>query len=848
MDANKTITANFSQHFYTWNQTGTASWTTSTNWTPTRVTPATNDVLIFNNGAVSAIVTNVPTQTIAAIQVSGNTNVQLQAAGAVTVTLNGGAGTDLSVASGSTLQLTGANAVTLALVAGTTGSISGTTNLAGSSHRITATDPGSLVYNSGALCATGVSFSGNAFGTTSLNSVVFAAGSLYQHVAGANPFGATAPNSVVTFQAGSRYRMDGPLTPAMAGRTYADFEYNNGGTQSPTGSTAVTMDSLIVSQGTFNLNLTGGAVIRGDIHVKAAGTLSFSPASGAPVYSMAGTSGQSIDIQGAFSTTAFPVLNINNAAGVSLVTNVALNGGLSFTSGLVNTGARTLSLASGSAITGAAQGTGWVNGNLAKTYAAGAFTSTLAVGDGTRYTPVDISGSGAAAGFALTASTTGGEHPNFATSGLDAARSLNRFWTVTSANGAGATWSATFNYPSADVDGTADPLAFLGRAWNGAAWSPLTLGTITANSIQATGVTSATATQFAFGDTPSFTITATAGANGSITPSGAVPVTAGGSQAFTIAANAGFHVADVLVDAVSVGAVTNYSFTNVTANHTIDASFAGDARTLTVNVVGGGVVLKSPDQPTYPNGTSVQLTAVGNIGWTFAAWSGDLVSTTNPDNIVMDAAKTVTATFTDIAAPTVAVLVPNGGDVVTEGTSTPVRWTAADNAAVTAIDIELSRAGVGGPYEPVASGLPNSGTYNWSVTGPVTANALIRVTAHDAAGHTAQDVSDADFQIAGPTGVSDGPVADFALSPVIPNPVRGASRFQFALPREADIRLSVHDVQGREQMVLADGVFAPGRHSIDWTGAGHHALDPGLYFVRLSVPGRTITRRFVLMK
>ncbi len=847
MDANKSVTANFSQHFYTWNQTGAAAWTTATNWTPTRTVPATNDVLFFNNGAAAAVVNAIPTQTIAAILVSGNTNITFNAAAAATLTLNGGTGADLSVATGSTLQLTGANAVTLALVVGTTGSISGTTNLAGAAHRITAADVGSLGYNSGGVMTTGVSFSGNPFGTTSLNSVVFGAGSLYQHIAGANPFGATAPNSVVTFQAGSRYRLDGPLTPAFAGRTYADFEYNNGGTISPTGATAVTLDSLIVSQGVLNVNLTGGAFIRGDIHVKTAGTLSFSPASGSPAFSMNGTSGQSIDIQGAFSTSN-AVLNINDAAGVNLVTNVVLNGGLSFTSGRVNTGARTLALASTSAITGASQGSGWVNGNLSKTYAAGAFASTLAIGDATNYTPVGISGTGAGAGFALTASTTGGEHPNFATSGLDAARSLNRFWAVTSANGAGATWSATYNYPSSDLDGTADPLTFQGRAWSGAAWSPLTLGTVGANSIQATGVTSATASQFAFGNPPSFTITATAGANGTISPIGAVSVASGANQAFTMTPALGFHVADVLVDGGSIGAVLNHTFTNVTTNHTISVSFAGDARTLTINVVGGGVVLKSPNLPSYPNGSTVQLTASGNVGWVFAGYSGDLVSVNPVENLLMDADKTVTATFTDIAAPTVSVTVPNGGEIVTAGTNTPITWTATDNAGVTAIDIELSRLGVGGPYVPVATGLPNSGSYSWTVPGPMTSNAIIRITAYDAAAHTAVDVSDANFQIAGTTGVSDGPVTDFALSPVVPNPVHSSSRFQFALPREAHIRLSVHDVQGRELLILADGAFAPGRHSIDWTSSGQQSLDPGLYFVRLSMSGRTITRRFVLMK
>src|SRR5258706_2445318 len=80
-----------------------------------------------------------------------------------------------------------------------------------------------------------------------------------------------------------------------------------------------------------------------------------------------------------------------------------------------------------------------------------------------------------------------------------------------------------------------------------------------------------------------YTITATAGADGAISPSGAVAVNSGAGQAFTITPDASYHVADVLVDGSSVGAVTSYTFTNVTANHTIAASFAIDTYTLTAS-------------------------------------------------------------------------------------------------------------------------------------------------------------------------------------------------------------------------------------------------------------------------
>src|SRR5207247_2720763 len=46
------------------------------------------------------------------------------------------------------------------------------------------------------------------------------------------------------------------------------------------------------------------------------------------------------------------------------------------------------------------------------------------------------------------------------------------------------------------------------------------------------------------------------------------------NKTFTITPSACYHVADVLVDGGSVGAVTSYTFSNVTVNHTIAASFA----------------------------------------------------------------------------------------------------------------------------------------------------------------------------------------------------------------------------------------------------------------------------------
>jgi len=70
-----------------------------------------------------------------------------------------------------------------------------------------------------------------------------------------------------------------------------------------------------------------------------------------------------------------------------------------------------------------------------------------------------------------------------------------------------------------------------------------------------------------------YTIAASAGENGTISPSGDVTVGCGETQIFVISPNPCFTVEDVLVDRVSVGAVTSYTFNDVQDNHTIEAAF-----------------------------------------------------------------------------------------------------------------------------------------------------------------------------------------------------------------------------------------------------------------------------------
>jgi hypothetical protein len=156
--------------------------------------------------------------------------------------------------------------------------------------------------------------------------VVFSSGSTYICQGGGNPFGATAPASVVVFQPGSLYRIDVYAVPSLAGRTYGNFEMNYPGMITVTGSAAVSIENFTASQGWFYFNLTGnpGHSIKGNIHVASVATLVFSP-SPAGTVNLNGIAPQAITGTGALIAGQNSTFIISNPAGVTVSADAELN-------------------------------------------------------------------------------------------------------------------------------------------------------------------------------------------------------------------------------------------------------------------------------------------------------------------------------------------------------------------------------------------------------------------------------------------------------------------------------------------------------------------------------------------
>ncbi|MEO0024096.1 MAG: hypothetical protein RL196_537 [Actinomycetota bacterium] len=169
-----------------------------------------------------------------------------------------------------------------------------------------------------------------------------------------------------------------------------------------------------------------------------------------------------------------------------------------------------------------------------------------------------------------------------------------------------------------------------------------------------------------------YSIVASAGSHGSISPGGSTTVYSGTSQSYTITPVTGYHVADVLVDSNSVGAVTTYTFNNVTASHTISVSFAINTYNIVASVdYGSGTI--SPNGTTSVNyGTNQTYTITPATGYRINDVIVDNASVGTPSSHTFSnvtANHTILVSFTIASYDIVASVDSGNGTISPTGTT-----------------------------------------------------------------------------------------------------------------------------------------------------------------------------------
>ena len=323
-----------------------------------------------------------------------------------------------------------------------------------------------------------------------------------------------------------------------------------------------------------------------------------------------------------------------------------------------------------------------------------------------------------------------------------------------------------------------------------------------------------------------YTITATAGEGGSINPA-EVTVVEGGNAEFTITANEGYRIASVIVDATTENEanVTEqlvegvYTFANVTANHTIAATFeAIPTYTITATAGEGGAI--NPAEVTVVEGGNAEFTITANEGYRIASVIVD-ATTENEANVTeqlvegvytfanVTANHTIAATFEAVPGPVTYTITVNAGE----------------NGTVTYNGEEVTEVTVTEGATPAFIITPAE---NYQIGVLTVDETEIELTTEQLAGHTYTfDAVEGDHTLTVTfVPVSSAEMFEVGSMTVYPNPNNGMFSIDFS------------NIEGDAtyQLINASGAVVETRDINVMNGETmnfNHDLRPGAYFVRI---------------
>jgi hypothetical protein len=255
-----------------------------------------------------------------------------------------------------------------------------------------------------------------------------------------------------------------------------------------------------------------------------------------------------------------------------------------------------------------------------------------------------------------------------------------------------------------------------------------------------------------------YTIYASAGQGGSINPSGTQYVSPGSGITFNISPQIGYSINDVRVDNISVGAVSTYTFSSVSANHTISATFTSPSYTITSSAGSGGSISPSGSQ-TVTQGSSITFNINPQSGYFIYDVSVDNVSVGAVSSYTfgsVSANHTIAATFRS-STYTITSSAGSGGSINPSGSTTVNygsnrTYTITPSAGYRISDVRVDNVSVGAANSYTFNNI----TANHSITA---AFSIITFTVNSSAG-TGGTISPA-----GATTVNYGTDRTFTINP-----------------------------------------------------------------------------------
>ena len=104
--------------------------------------------------------------------------------------------------------------------------------------------------------------------------------------------------------------------------------------------------------------------------------------------------------------------------------------------------------------------------------------------------------------------------------------------------------------------------------------------------------------------------------------------------------------------------------------------------------------------------------------------------------------------------------------------------------------------------------------------------------------------------LSGLTPVADGVPGAPLLAQNMPNPFNPQTTIEFTTGRDGHVRLGVYDLKGQLVAMLANREYAPGTHTVIWSGRNDNgdAMPSGMYLYRVMTNDNTTTRKMMLVR
>ena len=275
--------------------------------------------------------------------------------------------------------------------------------------------------------------------------------------------------------------------------------------------------------------------------------------------------------------------------------------------------------------------------------------------------------------------------------------------------------------------------------------------------------------------------------------------------------------------AVTWGAGSTRTITwthNLGVSQAVDITFSPDNGATWIPIA-SGVPNATATTGTYTGQVPAVVTTQGRVR---VSWSSNSTESDTSDGLVT------------LAAPAITVTAPNTNVSWVIGSARSLTWTHNLGTAES-IKIELSRD-AGSTWSVLVASSPNtastSGTFNWTVTGPATATARVRITW--TTNGAVQDISDVNFRVTSPIAVTAPNTAVTwgagSLRAITWTHSLGAAQ-------TFDIDFSANN--GVTWVPMASNV--PGGHGDDRHVYGDHAHDPDHSGPRAGQPNRLTDQR-----